>query len=197
MCLPLLHMTCKPLKLSFWSHPTLHYIVDNNTKLDGLEQDVLSRVSVGQNLSVRPQSRCRMKLQLKAQLGKNQLSRSFTSLLTGFLLPWLLTGSYPQFFAQRLLYQADQNVAAGFLRARSKKNQRETASKREVGLLSPHHITFPALYSREVRPAHTLGKGISQGHGYQNVGTWGHVRSCQMHSNMYPVLSSHKTTNTP
>lgn len=121
---------------TFWSHPTVHYIVDNNTKLDGLEQqDILSQVSVGQSLSMRPQSRCQMKLHLKAQLGKNQLSRSFTWLLAGFLLSWLLTGSYPQFFPWRLLYQAAQNMAAAFLRARSNKNQRETSSKREVGPL--------------------------------------------------------------
>ena len=46
----------------------------------------------------------------------------------------------------RLLHQVAQNVAAGFLRARSRKSQRETASKREVGFLPPHRMTFPVLY---------------------------------------------------
>lgn len=52
----------------------------------------------------------------------------------------------------------------GFIRAKNEKSQRETVSKKEVGLLEPHSITFAVLYSLETRPAHTLEKGVMQGH---------------------------------
>lgn len=52
-------------------------------------------------------------------------------------------------------------------------------------------------HTLEVRPAHTLEKGIVQGHENQKVVAWGHVRSCLVHPNMYPVLSPHKSTNVP